>query len=138
SVELQGGFVLLDASSKAALPNIRPIRSLNWEGRLIKKDGTSVAINMLPQFNSKENITIMGEIGEDGIISGKIRDQYYDYHAYLFREAYSGTNEDSYLEKLEKRYDGIEINDYNVVYDDYSKPVIEEFNFTHNNVTDVI
>ncbi|MFL9837274.1 DUF3857 and transglutaminase domain-containing protein [Flavobacterium sp. ST-75] len=138
SVELQGGFVLLDASSKAALPNIRPIRSLNWEGRLIKKDGTSVAINMLPQFNSKENITIMGEIGEDGIISGKARDQYYDYHAYLFREAYSGTNEDSYLEKLEKRYDGIEINDYNVVYDEFSKPVTEEFNFTHNNITDVI
>ncbi|MEE1897724.1 DUF3857 domain-containing protein [Flavobacterium rakeshii] len=138
SVELNGGIILLDASSKAALPNIRPIRSLNWEGRLIKKDGTSYAIGMLPQFNSKETVTIIGEISEDGVISGKARDQYFDYHAYVFRESYGGANQDSYLENLEKRYDGIEINDYTVAYDDFKKPVTEEYSFIHNNVTDVI
>ncbi|MCK5442239.1 MAG: DUF3857 domain-containing protein, partial [Maribacter sp.] len=34
------GTTLLDASSEYSQPNILPLRTLNWEGRIIKKDGT--------------------------------------------------------------------------------------------------
>lgn len=138
AVQVGNEIVLLDATSKSALPNILPIRSLNWNGRLIRKDGSSLEISMFPQSNSKEIITIIASIDEEGKISGKARDQYFDYNAFIFRESYTNTNQDSYLEKLEKRYDGIEIADYSVTNDDLNKPVVEEFNFVHKNVSDII
>ncbi|QEE49284.1 DUF3857 domain-containing protein [Flavobacterium alkalisoli] len=138
AVQVGNEIVLLDATSKSALPNILPVRSLNWNGRLIRKDGSSLEISMFPQSNSKELITIIAAIDEEGKVSGKARDQYFDYNAFIFRESHSNSNLDSYLEKLEKRYDGIEIENYSVTNDDLNKPVVEEFNFVHNNISDII
>ena len=115
-----------------------PVRCINWFGRLIKKDGTSVEIPLIPQTSSKEVITILAKIDEQGKVSGKARDQYFDYNAYSFRENYGNVNKDSYVEKMEGNYNGIEINNYKVTNEDLSKPVVEEYDFLHNNITDVI
>ncbi len=46
---------------------------------------------------------------------------------------------ESYLEKLENRYKGIEVDDYEVAnIKEFTKPVLETYAFTHNNVGDVI
>ena len=43
------------------------------------------------------------------------------------------------MEKLEKKYPGIEIGDYEVLNKtDLSKPVVENYTFTHNNAIEVI
>lgn len=138
SVVVNNQVVLLDATSKSALPNLLPVRCINWFGRLIKKDGTSVEIPLIPQTSSKEVITILAKIDEQGKVSGKARDQYFDYNAYSFRENYGNVNKDSYVEKMEGNYNGIEINNYKVTNEDLSKPVVEEYDFLHNNITDVI
>lgn len=138
AAEIEGKTVLFDATSKSSIPNILPIRTLNWTGRLIKKDGTSVEINMIPLFNSKEFITIMGQIDNEGKVSGKAREQYYDYNALNFRERYSNADKDKYIENLEEKYKGIQINSYTVSIDDLSKPVTEDYDFTYNNIGDII
>ena len=139
AVQYKGGLTLLDATNKNALPNILPLRVLNWNGRLIKKGGTSEAVDLMPTANSVESIILIGVIGEQGKLTGKIRDQYYDYNAFSFRENYNAVAKESYLEKLEKSYDGIEIENYEVLNDkDLAKPVTENFSFTHANATEII
>lgn len=139
AVEIDGNMVLLDATSKAAMPNIIPTRAVNWFGRLIRKDGTSVEIDLSPKIVSKEVVNIAAQITPDGKITGKARDMYLDYNAYLFRENYSSINKDSYVEKMEKRIEGIEIGKYTISNeDDFSKPVMEDYDFTHSGLIDII
>ncbi|MES2411669.1 MAG: transglutaminase-like domain-containing protein, partial [Bacteroidota bacterium] len=138
-VELNNQVVLLDATNKFSLPNVLPIRDLNWFGRIIRKNGSSAQINLMPTFNSKDVVNIMATIGTDGNILGKIRDQYFDYNAFVYRINNHGVAKDSYIEKLEKRHQGLEIQEYEVLNaDDLSKPIVENYSFTSTNSVEII
>lgn len=138
-VKINDELLLLDASSKNALPNVMPIRTINWEGRMIMSNGKTAQVDLMPKKNSREIVNIAASIDGDGRVTGKVRDQYFDHYAYSFRENYAGTNKDSYIEKLEKRYSGLEIGEYAVANDkELAKPVVEDFDFAHNSLADVI
>ncbi len=131
--------ILLDATSKNAMPNILPVRALNWVGRLIRPNKTSVEIDLMPQFNSKEQVTVLATLDKDGGLNGKIREQYFDYNAFLFREYYSKMAKESYLESLEKRLSNSEVNDHATINDtDLAKPIIETFSFNRSASADII
>jgi hypothetical protein len=140
AADLDGKQILLDATHKYTTQNILPLNVLNWTGRLIKQDGTSQEINLVPTLPSKVNYTLMTKINNLGHITGKFRVQKTAYEAYSFREKYANQNEENYLEKLENNLDGILINDYSVESrdTDMSKPVIETFTFTSENHCEII
>lgn len=139
AVNLGDRTVLLDATSKSAVPGILPIRALNWTGRLIKQDGSSALIQMVPTQHSKEANVLTVSVTNNGQIAGKAQRQYEHYNAYIFREAFSGMSKESRMEKIEKAYAGLELDNYTVPEDkDFSKPVNEEYEFKHNGMTDVI
>lgn len=138
-VKIGEKMVLLDATAKSAMPNVLPIRAINWAGRLIKDDGSSEGIDLAPKSISKEVVSVSVKLDNTGKCSGKARDQYYDHNAYLFRENYSSVSKDSYLEKMEGRHKGLEIGDYKVANEkDLAKPVMEEYEFTYSNAADLI
>ena len=139
AVEINGKTLLMDATTKWAMPNILPVRAVNWNGRLIRKDGTSAEIPLTPQGLSREVVSMSATLDKEGKVTGKARDTYFDYNAFLFRENYNGLSQESYLEKLEKGYKGMEISNYKLSNDkDLSKPVVEDYDFTNNNVADII
>ncbi len=139
AVEVPNDVILLDATSKHTQPGILPVRAINWTGRIIRKNGSSAEVVLSPSKLSKEAISMMASIDGDGKISGKVRDQYADYNAYFFRENYLGVAQESYLEKLEKKYGGMEISDYKIDNDlDHSKPVTETYSFSHGNIVEKI
>lgn len=139
AVEMNGGFILLDATSKNTLPNLLPIRALNWTGRLIRKDGRNIEIDLMPQKPSKEVVNITAEINAEGKVTGKARDQYFDYNAYVFRENYGDSEKNTSMQKIEGKYKGIQIDEYAVNNtQDLTKPVVEAYSFTHDNLVDVI
>ncbi|MET0945197.1 MAG: DUF3857 domain-containing protein [Flavobacterium sp.] len=141
AAEIEGQKILLDATSKFTTPNILPLNVLNWKGRLIKEDGSSQEIDLIPKITSKENYTITASINPDlGEIDGRLRIKKTDYEALRFREINSNNNENSYLEKLENDLGKIEIEDYKIEnkIGDLSKPVQEEFNFKARNSYDII
>ena len=82
-VESMGNVILLDATNKEGVPGILPLRALNGSGRMIKSGYKVEEVNLSPTSPSKENVTIMAEISKDGILSGKLKTQYFDYNAYL-------------------------------------------------------
>ncbi|OXA82449.1 protein of unknown function [Flavobacterium aquidurense] len=141
AAEIDGQKILLDAANKFTTPNILPLSLLNWKGRLIKEDGSSQEVDLIPKVASKENYTITASIKpEVGEIDGKLRIKKTDYEALRFREVNSNNNESSYLEKLENDLGKIEIEDYKIENKtgDLSKSVQEEFNFKARNSYDFI
>lgn len=139
SVKNDSGYTLLDATSKFSQPDIIPTRCLNWIGRVIKENGASQEIDLMPKMMSKETINVSVNVDAEGKVSGRIVDQYSEHNALSFREAYNGLSKDSYIERMEKYYKGLQINDYTVTNQkDVTKPVVEDFTFEHTGLVDVI
>ncbi|KLT68053.1 MULTISPECIES: DUF3857 domain-containing protein [Flavobacterium] len=139
AVETPNGTILLDATSKYASPNILPFRVLNWQGRLIRKDGTSESIDLVPKKPSGDNVFMNYEIDAEGKVTGKVRRQCTDYNAMSYRNEIDGVKEDVYLEKLENENNKIEINDYSRTNEkEILLPAIETYSFKGDNLAEVI
>lgn len=130
AVEIQDDLILLDATEKFATLNILPLRDLNWYGRLIRKEGTSTEVDLMPKTASREIVNMNITLNKDGSVDGKIRNQFTDNLAFAFRQKNAGTSKDNYLEELENRNNHIEINDYvRSNESDISNPVVETYSF---------
>ena len=139
AVEDNNSITLLDATDQYSLPNQIPFRALNWFGRLIREDGSSTTIDLMPTASSKENVTLSYSINNAGIVTGKIRRMYADYNAQIFRSRFNGVKEESYLEKIENDLKKIEISDYvRVNASDIYSPIQESYSFTGNDFCDVV
>ena len=139
AVETPAGMILLDATEKYSEPNILPLRDLNWVGRLIRKDGTSTEVNLMPKTLSREAISMNVVLKADGSVDGKIRRQLSEYNAFEFRKENGDTNSDLYLEKLENRSKNIEISDYVRENDlDSNKPIVESYTFKDSKSVEII
>jgi len=139
AIEIDGKQILLDATDKYATFNILPLRALNWTGRLIKPDGSSSEIKLVPESASRESVNILGKIDANGKVSGKLRRVKSDYEALSFREKHADQNREQYVEGLENQWDGVHITDY--VSDngaDLSKPVTESLAFADENGAEII
>jgi hypothetical protein len=138
-VEMPNKVVLLDASTKNGTPDIIPIRALNYIGRIIRKDGSSSQIDLIPKEVSNEVNYIIGEIDSNGIISGKARQQFFNYNGYLFRENHGTLSDDSQKERLEKKFKGIEIEDFEIQNaKDLKNPVVLNYDFSNSNAVEII
>ncbi|MFI0490387.1 MAG: transglutaminase, partial [Flavobacterium sp.] len=139
AIETPQGNVLLDATEKYSLPNILPLRDLNWIGRLIRKDGTSTEVDLMPKEISKvvSNINIV--LNSNGTADGKIKRQFVNHKALEFRKENIETAKDTYIEQLEHQNNNIEISDYVRENElDLSKPIVEGFSFKDNKDIEVI
>jgi len=139
SVTSDNGLVLLDATSKISSPNILPLYDLNWFGRMIRKDGTSELVDLMPKLVSDDVVNMLVSIDAQGQVSGKVREQYFDYCALNYRDKYLGLSKDSYLENLEKRHEGLEVSDFELTNDKIiSEPIIEKYSIKSNNLIEKI
>jgi hypothetical protein len=139
AVETPEGLILLDATEKYSEPNILPLRDLNWVGRLIRKDGTSTEVDLMPKILSREATNMSVVVKTDGSLEGKLRRQLTDYDALEFRKENGDTNKDTYLEKLENSNNNIEISDYVRENDlTLSKPIVESYSFKDTKSIEII
>jgi transglutaminase-like putative cysteine protease len=138
-VEMNDNVILLDATSKYSAPNVLPFRTLNWQGRIIREQGSSTLINLYPDKKSQNTVSLSVNLNDSGDIEGKIRSIKTNHQALIYRESYIGTDKDQFLENLENKYGGMEINDFEVKNDsDLSKPIAETYEFSLENQADVI
>jgi len=139
SAKIDDKIYLMDATDKFSDINMIPVRALNWKGRLIKSDGASEEIDLMPKSNSRNIVNIMAGITPQGEISGKTRLQYFDYNAYSFRENYGGLSNDSHIEQIERKNQGLEITSYDVQNTkDLELPIVESYDFKSTNSVEVI
>ncbi len=139
SVNINGKIYLLDATDKISNVNFIPIRALNQFGVLMKKDGTSEEIDLMPKRNSHISINILATINAEGEVIGKVRHQYLEYKGYIFKQKYDGFTSESIMENLEKMHQDLEVSEYNVQNTaDFLKPIIENYNFKSTNSVEII
>jgi hypothetical protein len=139
AVETPDGAILLDATSKFSTPDVLPFRDLNWLGRLIRKDGTSEDVDLMPETASIDNVTLAYAVDATGKITGKLRKQRTDHNAMSFRSEIENIKEEVYLEKLENENQKIEIADYSRTNEkDIKSPIIETCSFAGTDLCEVI
>jgi hypothetical protein len=129
--------ILLDASSKNTVPTIIPIKALNWEGKLLLPKGESVSVYLDPEKHSTKSITILAKIVDTNTIEGKLRETADAYHAYLAKTKYSDLPEKTLQEDLEKKYEGVEIEQA-TFKKETAKPTQVTFSFTSDNAIETI
>lgn len=138
-VQLPQGMVLLDATNKYGAPNILPYRTLNWEGRIIKKGGTSQTINLYPKQKSKNTVSMLVNLSTEGDIDGSFRSVKTSHLALNYRNKYNDIEEDDFIEELENEYEGLEISEFKVANAlELSKPVMETYKFLKESQADII
>jgi transglutaminase-like putative cysteine protease len=139
AVETPNGLILLDGTSKFSNPNVLPFRDLNWMGRLIRKDGTSEEVDLMPKQASNDYVMMSYAIDATGKITGKLRRQRTDHNAMSFRSEIENTKEEEYLEKLENENEKIEIGDYSRTNEkDVQLPITETCSFSGTNLCEFI
>jgi len=140
AAEIDGKQILLDATHKYTIPNILPLNVLNWKGRLIKIDGTSKEIDLMPVTLSRNYSNILVKMDGSGKMEGKVRIQKTDYDAYDFRIQNANKNEESYLEKLEQQLGDLKITDYKIENEKTNliNPISESYSFTSENQTEIV
>lgn len=138
-VEVTEDVILLDATDKYSTADVLPERVLNWSGRLVRKEGSSSEVVLVPKHASKRIFMTNVSIEDNGDVNGKTRMQRTDHFALDFRNTFQSTDEETYLEDLENKYGGIEISGYEIKNSKtISKPIIETCEFYKESQCEII
>ena len=133
-----GSFALFDATDPYSLPNMMPVRTINWNGRLVKKDGTSLAINLIPTNHSTNDINLSVKMSADGIVSGLMRSKLTNYNAYNYRLKYNHIKESEVKAKVEQDYN-IEIENFRISNkENIGKPINQLAKFSSEDLIEEI
>ncbi len=130
-------IILLDATNKYTVPDLIPLETLNWYGRMLLRNGTSVEIPLEPKKQSNKSIVVLAEIEDEVNIKGKAREGLSEYYALLFKENYEALNENSIIDKYENKYQGTEIEDL-VIKKEKGRPINVTYSFLKNNAIELI
>lgn len=123
-------YQLLDATNAFSTVNVLPTRALNWFGRIVSEGGTSEVIDLMPKHKSMDAVMMSVSLNEDGSIEAKLRQQYTNNNAFVFRNQYNKGTEEAFLDELEKEQGDIEINDYKLDNNlDLGKPIVQTYDF---------
>lgn len=139
AVEMGDKTILMDATDKNSLPDVLPRRDLNWEGRLVRKDGSWKTVNLFPKSYNLKDVKLNAVLSEDGSISGSLYTSFAGLNALEYRNAFSGVDESEIIEALEKEHNDIEIDQFKIRNEkDISKPIVELISFHGENMVDII
>ena len=139
AVEIENNMFLLDATEEYSVPNVMPLRNLNGQGRIVRKDKTSNWINLMPTKLSETNSTMNIVIDSDGFVKGMKRTQYTKLNALNYRNKYLKIKDEEILFKTEAKIGDIEISDYKVTNkDNFYKPIVETYKFSSEDLLSII
>ena len=96
-------------------------------------------IDLYPKIDSQDKITMMVDLHENGDIEGGFRSIKTNHDAMLFRQRYNDVDQADFLEKLENKYDGLEVSEFKVANtDEFSKPIMESYKLFEESQADII
>lgn len=133
-----GSTMLLDATEPYAIPNVLPVRALNWNGRKVTKVGYSTWINLNPTKHSSESNSLKVKIDEEGTVSGLLRTNEEMLNAMLGRIKYNHFSKEEVVSKLEETYN-IEIDNFRISNKENSyKPYSRMIQFSSDDLVEGI
>ncbi|MCF6319285.1 MAG: hypothetical protein L3J83_08415, partial [Proteobacteria bacterium] len=112
-VESGDGYMLLDATARYSTFNTLPTRALNWQGRVVRANGSSAWINLSSTKVSKESTSMNVKINDDYTIGGKVRKSLTEYVAMSYRNRFANASEEDHIKYLERNNGDIEVSELN-------------------------
>ncbi|MGR7812360.1 transglutaminase domain-containing protein [Lacinutrix undariae] len=116
-IEDTGFTALLDATSPYSTFNILPDHVINWQGRVIREQGSSTWINLSGMPSSKKTVSLNVKMNNDLSVEGKVRTHQTNYFAYSYRSVYAKVTAESHAKNLEKNKGDISITNLTVEND---------------------
>lgn len=102
AVELPEGTLLLDATNKDAEIGVLKSNILNWQGRAIKKDGSSGWVSLNSLVPAVKSSLLNVEISTDMRVTGKAKNRFTGNYAFQYRTEFKSLNEEAQRKKIEK------------------------------------
>lgn len=131
-------YVLLDATEPYSLPNVLPVRALNWEGRLVTKEGNSTSVKLTSTNYATEENMILAKLTEDLTLEGIIRTKFENLNALNFRRNYNHVKEEELIEKFEEN-NKVEIENFKIDNkENLEKPVTRNVKFSSEDLIETI
>jgi len=130
AVQFPQGILLLDATNKDAEIGVLKSEVLNWQGRIIKKDGSSGWVSLSSMVPAVKSAMVNAEIKPDHSISGKVQNRFTGNYAFKYRTEYKSLNEDAQRKAIEKDANQAELS--NLHFENLNKlgePVSLEYDF---------
>lgn len=138
AVTFGGNEMLLDATDKFLSPGMLNEEALNWNGKLIRRNGTYKEINLFPEEPSHKLTKLLGEMDESGNIRGTIENQTDRYIAHSLRKVSEFMQHGDYIPILENEFKiGIE-NYKSENLEQVNLPFKESFEFYTDSPSDLI
>ncbi len=122
--------VLMDATNKLGTVNLLEEELINWNGRLIKRDGTSAWVKLQSGKPARSNMLVTVSIDDDLAVKGNLASRLMGLDAMYCRKRYLNLNADEARSKLEGSNKGAEFSDLEFTnLDACDKPVVMKYNF---------
>lgn len=138
SITTPNGIMLLDATDEYSGVNVLPLRVMNWNGRLVRPDGSSSAIGLVPKRHRLEDNFVNVKLTDDGMVEGMVRTKYTGLNAMNYRKRNNVLKEDDVIAKLEENY-SIEIDNFKVTNEkNIYKPLARLFKFSSEDLVEDI
>ncbi|MEH6407991.1 MAG: DUF3857 domain-containing protein, partial [Leeuwenhoekiella sp.] len=132
---LDGSVILMDATDKRAEINIMKEELLNWDGMLIKDDGSSIPVDLFPKKPAIQNTLMTVNIDKDLGALGKTSNRYEGHYAMERRARFSALDADEKRMNLEGRFSGVELFDVEMPeIETLYQPVKINYNFENESV----
>ena len=109
-----GTYALLDATEPYSLPNILPIRAMNWNGRKVSKNGVSSWVKLTSSMLATEDAHLSVKISKDMEMEGLLRIKYGNLNALNYRRRNNHLKDEIVQTRLEEQYQ-IEIDNFKIV-----------------------
>jgi len=138
AVTMGDGFVVMDATEPYSIPNMLPPRALNWQGRLIKKNGSSTWLNLSAGSKNIEDNFISVKIDTEGMTEGMMRTKYSNLGALDYRNRKNRLPEEDLITTMEDEFN-IEVEEYKIDNKfDLGKPVARTVKFSSEDLVEEI
>lgn len=118
---------LLDATDKFSSFGLIPVRALNYTGRAMDFKKPSYWHTINPYAENRHNTIINVIVLEDGSTKGKVSQVYSGYLAFDKRKKLADTDEDEYLDAIEKQLSFAEVDAYKVDGRNNTRLPLKEF-----------
>ena len=129
SLELPGEILLLDATDQYNALGELPERARNWQGRIIRENGSSSWVNLVPKKSEKQ-INLNIKFDEQLKVQGKEITIYNGLFAKSYRDDQSNINSEDYIKELERVKGNIIISNLQTKNaETIGENVIESYNF---------
>ena len=113
AVEFNGKRYLLDASEPFSSINLLPEVVMNWQGRLIRENGTSEWVGLYPAKTSQIFTYVQAEILEEEVVA-LVKERHSGHYAKQYRVKNNGKTSGSQINSLSVASQDVEISEFEV------------------------